>query len=94
MSVEDTNTNAYPDAWEPDGPAGAQMGMGGGTSMSVDNSTSITIDAGAVMSEVHVAANADADRAGIIVREATTNALQQVIERLARQLGKRVRVRI
>ena len=29
MSVEDENVNAYPDAWEPNGPPGAQMGLGG-----------------------------------------------------------------
>jgi TP901 family phage tail tape measure protein len=90
MSVEDENVNAYPDAWEPNGPPGAQMGIGGG-STSVDNSVNLNLH---VDSDIHVAANADVDRVGILVRENTAKALQQFIDQLSRQLGKKVRVRI
>ena len=44
--------------------------------------------------DLRVAADADVDRVGIIVRDTTTKAFQLFLDELQRQLGKRIRVRI
>ena len=84
-----------PTAWEPNGPPGVQMGLGGGgTHVSQTVDSSLNVSSWALQVEVHVAAHADADRVGIIVRDTTNRAFQQFIDQMQRQLGKRIRVRI
>lgn len=95
------NPNGSPPAWfsqliDSGGPPGLTMGVGGGGGggTMVDNSVVLAVYPGALSMEVRVAATADLDRVGDLVRNVTNDALQRFITQLQTQLRSRTRIRV